>query len=364
MAQCDFLPFATAANANVTPQATWAGSSTVSTGFVSGYAKSADANKAIRQGSFAGAGLSQWINQELVSVPILDDGNLNEYVTNLDNALRKLISSYIRVKASGTYNVYVSTASGNDSNDGLTPGTAFKTIQHGINYMLSNVDLGPYAAQVNIEAGTYNESLAVNTTPMGSNGAIFLCTYNGQVAITGVYGTVLTAQGGAVVVIAGNFLMSCSSVLNYANGVILAVGGALIASDPRMNLTIGNSPGCVQFFADRSGVIFFGYGYTIAGGANSHYYASFNGSIIMSQADTTKTMPITLQNTPNFAQQFCVAHSGGAVYVYSGCTYSGTSATGSRYTAVLNGVINVAGRGASFLPGDSAGTLSTGGQYG
>jgi hypothetical protein len=43
-------------------------------------------------------------------------------------------------------------------------------------------------------------------------------------------------------------------------------------------------------------------------------------------------------------------------------TYSG-AATGSRYGAALNGVIQTNGGGATYFPGNSAGSTSVGGQY-
>ena len=39
------------------------------------------------------------------------------------------------------------------------------------------------------------------------------------------------------------------------------------------------------------------------------------------------------------------------------------SATGARYSVALNGVIQTTGAGASYLPGNSAGSSATGGQY-
>ena len=43
-------------------------------------------------------------------------------------------------------------------------------------------------------------------------------------------------------------------------------------------------------------------------------------------------------------------------------TFSG-SATGKRFEATVNGVIYSSGAGASYLPGNAAGTTATGGQY-
>jgi hypothetical protein len=89
-AQNDFLPFATGAGANVQDQPSWAGNPARANGFVGGLAKSIEANKAIRQPSFISAGIAEWVNEALVSVPILDDGNLAEWIANFDAALRRV----------------------------------------------------------------------------------------------------------------------------------------------------------------------------------------------------------------------------------------------------------------------------------
>src|SRR5215471_1944262 len=83
MAQNDFQPFATGATANVVDLATWLAGTTITNGFVGGYAKSAEANRAIRQASFCASGLSEWVNEQLVNVPIPDNGDRANYVANL-----------------------------------------------------------------------------------------------------------------------------------------------------------------------------------------------------------------------------------------------------------------------------------------
>jgi hypothetical protein len=94
--------------------------------------------------------------------------------------------------------------------------------------------------------------------------------------------------------------------------------------------------------------------YTISGGAVGHVVAST--STIRCQSRT-----ITLTGTPAFSGQFANATAAG-YYIASGLTFS-SSATGPRYSVTLNGVINTAGGGASYFPGDSAGSTATGGQY-
>src|SRR5215471_5365360 len=87
MAANQFQPFATGATANVTPLAEWLSGTTITNGFVGGYAKSDEANRAIRQASFVGSGLSEWVFEELgATIDIPDDGNRANWVNNFDAA--------------------------------------------------------------------------------------------------------------------------------------------------------------------------------------------------------------------------------------------------------------------------------------
>jgi hypothetical protein len=69
---------------------------------------------------------------------------------------------------------------------------------------------------------------------------------------------------------------------------------------------------------------------------------------------------ITVSGLTATASFVNVSMTGSALFV--GCTFVG-SAVGARYNATLNGVINTGGGGANFLPGNSSGTTSLGGQY-
>lgn len=70
---------------------------------------------------------------------------------------------------------------------------------------------------------------------------------------------------------------------------------------------------------------------------------------------------VTISGTPAFGSAFAFAWRTGTVDAYNN-TYSG-AATGVRYNANMNGVIVVGGAGATYLPGNSAGSTATGGQY-
>jgi len=90
----DFVPFATAGGANVTAQATYIAEPTTATGFTSGRASSADANKALRQATFVAAGVATFVADEL-NVNVADDGNLSVFVTNLTNAITAVANSVL-----------------------------------------------------------------------------------------------------------------------------------------------------------------------------------------------------------------------------------------------------------------------------
>jgi hypothetical protein len=98
----DFVPFATAGGANVTAQATYIAEPTTATGFTSGRASSADANKAFRQGTFQAAVLATFVADEL-NINVADDGNLSVAVTNLTSAITAVANAALTGFATLSY---------------------------------------------------------------------------------------------------------------------------------------------------------------------------------------------------------------------------------------------------------------------
>lgn len=88
MAINNFKPFATAANANVTSQADWESLPALLSGFTAGKASSAQVNKAIRQATFIAAALAQYTAIKS-GLDILDDGDLNGFITKMSSAFGK-----------------------------------------------------------------------------------------------------------------------------------------------------------------------------------------------------------------------------------------------------------------------------------
>lgn len=244
--------------------------------------------------------------------------------------------------AARTY--YVRT-DGSDSNNGLTNSAsgAFLTLQKAWDVILT-LDLAGYAVTVTIGAGTFAAGVAATTPALG--GAV---TFNGAGATTIIQTTTagcFTAQGDARFAISNLKMASTSGNLARAlDGGVVTVGAGL---------TWGATSNA-HMRADTGGSILatFGSAHTIDGGASFHIWAlgGFvnNGGI----ADT-------LSGTPAFTA-FASASFVGKVSSF-GYSFSG-AATGSRYSVSENSMINAFGGGASYFPGNSAGTTATGGIY-
>ena len=95
-------------------------------------------------------------------------------------------------------------------------------------------------------------------------------------------------------------------------------------------------------------------GYTISGGATVHWFTT-NGGAMVSGSET-----ITLTGTPAFG--FFVFADALSIVYSNAVTFSG-AATGGRYQVSLNSVIQTNGAGATYFPGNAAGTAVTGGIY-
>jgi hypothetical protein len=105
----------------------------------------------------------------------------------------------------------------------------------------------------------------------------------------------------------------------------------------------------------NNGVATLGANYSVSGNATCHWRL-INGGKLLGQGKT-----ITLTGTPAFSLAFASSETT-SVADAAGMTFSG-AATGVRYNVTMNAVLKTGGGGANFLPGNSAGSTATGGQY-
>jgi len=264
------------------------------------------------------------------------------------------VTGITRKRLLGNLTLYVSTT-GSDSNNGLTAGTAFATIQKALDVLQSSYDLNGYTVTVQLADGTYNvggQALTARQKLVGQLG------YQ-QLVFQGNSGTPANVVVSAT---SGNCFYAYSNAQFTIKDLKMqttTAGSCIVASDPGVyivanNVVFGTSAGS-HTSATYGAQIWLNGGYSIVGSAAAgfHLYAANQGAVYVSGGT------VTLTGTPAFSG-FAYANMMGVVS--SSATFSG-SATGTRYTGGLNSVINSGGGGANYFPGNVAGGVTTGAQY-
>ena len=253
-----------------------------------------------------------------------------------------------RTQLTGLTNFYVSTT-GSDSNDGLTLGTAWATVQHAWNTLIAQYDLAGHYAVVNIADGTYTSGLAAHGLPPGATNiaSIQFVSSSGNPAacLFSTSATCFLAANGAWFTLSGVGVASSAT-----NGLEASNQGRIDYS----NVNFGVCANAHQYAWDSSQITC-SSNYSISGGAVNHILSARNGVVYRTG------FSCTLSGTPAFSGAFAQASDNGTIYESSG-SYSG-SATGVRFNASLNGVIDPGTTSLTYYPGNAAGVLAEGGQY-
>lgn len=259
-------------------------------------------------------------------------------------------SSGGRIVLTANTDFYISTT-GSNSNDGLTSGTPWLTFGHAWNVLTQNYDLAGFTATVHVADGTYTTGGTFSgVTTIGS----------GQIIFQSASGT---ASACIVNVSSGNaFTTSRGAAVTLNNMTLLSTTGAALFIGSKSSLDfsgiIFGTCGTYHIFVDEQARVNLAGNYSVSGGAQNHWNAQSGSEIHLG----TSSITITLTGTPAFSNAFARAANLGFVVLNSLPTFSG-SATGSRYNATYGGVINTGSGNANFLPGNSAGSVTPGGQY-
>jgi Protein of unknown function (DUF2793) len=249
-----------------------------------------------------------------------------------------------QLTANRTY--YVRT-DGSDGNNGLanSSGGAFLTIQKAIDTVAA-LDISIYNVTIQVADGTYGGAVVISGAWVGSG----TVTLQGNTS-TPANALLSTGASDCITVLSGGTLTVTGFKLTNSGSFLLQANSGLIRFS---SMTFGTC-GSQQVRASDGGRFLVTGNYTIDGSAINHWSAVGNG-VIRVQGKT-----ITLTGTPNFSTAFANADLSSTVLV-NGNTFSG-AATGSRYVATNNGVISSGSAGATYLPGNAAGSTSGGGQY-
>ncbi|WP_055048880.1 hypothetical protein [Devosia sp. A16] len=267
----------------------------------------------------------------------------------------KMAAGVIRETLAANRTYYVRT-DGSDSNTGLanTSGGAFLTLQKAWNTVAA-LDLSTFSATIKVENGTYSAGLNMSAMPLGGSGI----TIEGNTA----------SPANVHVSLAGScFLVSsalpCPLTIKGFKTTFSSTGGSAVrVSAPgrvtasNMELAGGSTGGFTGAYRadDPGAILMISTGQLISGGMSCLAQAIYGGIVLFFG------ITVTLTGTPAFSWITVGAQSMGLVELV-GVTFSG-AATGTRYNTSTGGGINTGGGGASFIPGNAAGTATAPGWY-
>lgn len=277
-----------------------------------------------------------------------------------------------RWRLAGAVTVYVR-PDGSDSNDGLanSSGGAFLTANAAIAAIASNVDINNRTDLLIFHTCasppctiTAPAQLVQMVTGIQFIGGV--PTYAGTTNCTSLTNATTLAPSSATnqadiqVTYAPSALNVCGFILaggaNVSFGLYVS-GGATVRITGIMNWSTVSGVGNAQIVSASTGKIFVLNNYTISGNATAHYYAYHQGQIEMANGLT-----ITCSGSPVYTDFALTASLGELTHAGATFTSCGT-VTGARYSAQANSVIDTGSGGASYFPGNSSGTTSTGGIY-
>lgn len=257
--------------------------------------------------------------------------------------------------ANRTY--YVRT-DGSDSNTGLldSSGGAFLTIQKALDVISGTLDIGGYFVTVQIRDGTYSENVTLrNVVGFGAAGDLIIQgnLSDDDAVIVSSTGACFSADG---ISAAWTLRYMKVTTTSSAFGAFYAARGGNI----RFNNIVFGAASRAHMETQDGGNFFATAGYAIDGAAPRHLFVTRSGNGTIAQ----RTVQFRASVAFSTAFVYADALSNASVFsmTFDTATF-GATVTGKRYDARLNSAINTFGAGATYLPGDSAGSVTTGGQY-
>jgi hypothetical protein len=249
---------------------------------------------------------------------------------------------------------FVDVNNGSDTNDGLVAGAggAFKTINMAYNTLQNNVDCQGGQPTINIAAGTYTESVVIQSQLTGFNFVLFqgagssgvlwkpatnVCLLVGDDAECQVSGIKFDNSGGA---------NNCVAISMHQTSVI----------DILTDINFGNFPGSTSAHIsnDKGGYINLPASYIISGSAAFHVQVS-SGCVVTQSGGGT----VTLSNNTFTVMYEAILNS---VIAFDGVvTYSGAVTTGTQKYSI--DFLSCFSSNGSAVPGSVAGALGHGSQF-
>lgn len=280
---------------------------------------------------------------------------IDNNTANPDTSTGTYWTPFNRWRLSSQLNLYVNASSGDDSNNGLTSGTPWLTLQHAIDWVAANVDIGLYQVMINA-SGAFTEGITNFTNILGNGVSKVIFNFTSGSTIQVLSASAFIASGSST-----GFQVQTASgtpLLISATGTGNNEGYGLLATDEAL-ITFNN----VNFGTCQSGHAVALYNgqikpngsYSISGNAPSHWLCQtgFFQSLTPNNPNV-----VTLIGTPSFTSSFVNCSGAGKVMVSNLTIVFSGAASGQRYFVGDVSLIDTFGSGASFFPGTIAGVAT------
>lgn len=298
----------------------------------------------------AGALLLSTVTVGRLWISTVDNNTTNPDAGATTAWLAIMLASDVIVPATAAVTLYVDSTSGNDTSGTGSNASPFRTNAKALLYAASRYSFGGYGLSVqNLTPGTYDLPGAITGVPnvsiVGNPSApasyLWQGSGTGQAQVT-VKGSNVTLSGGTLYNTNGAI-----NTIGAVSGGVLSLGNVILGGAGVMSAT-----------------------HVLAGGGGS---VSITAPISVTQSaasildaeggNITSFSIITVPSGGVFSTAVVVASgAGGQVAFGTGASWSGTT-TGPRFSVALNAVINTFARGVNWIPGSTAGTQASGGQY-
>ena len=274
-------------------------------------------------------------------------------------------------------NFYVNGSTGSDTEDegrGESASKPFKTIQKCINYISDNYNLSSYIAYVNIIDGTYEEdvrlplynsttgSIQISGNSENKNAVIIRRIYS-QSAVTYDIRN-LTVQRTASFSNFGGIVLISAGRVNFLNVEIDATlvpetsagfAGLVCSSNAFCNISGSSSISNPGIFIRTNATTKCANGIQATSGGRINFNGNLNligdapENFVCAAADNLSSIRFVSSGLPYPVGTPTVINEGNKL--------------GKRYNVRTNAIIDTSGQGPELVPGEIAGTTSSGGQY-
>lgn len=304
-----------------------------------------------------------WMNmmQEEIMTVIVQSG-LTPAKTDFTQLWQALQRLYPRLALRANLTLYVDPVNGNDARDGLTPGTAYRTIQYATNRILFKADLNGFTVTIKLMPGIHQPFSHIGSPSgqLGSGNFIYEGDVNtpGNVIISGApppgNGCAVFVGGAQAHIRGVKFQMLTGS--DYACGSVYAVQSAVFP----YFCDFGDMGVGTHITANYGSLVGVWGPYTISGGAANHWDAGEGVIFCPGRLDggfTGAPFAVTVLNNPTFSNAFARAQIGAKIQTSAALTGFSGGAQGTKFLCGSQSFINVFGRGVGFFPGTVAGTV-------